>query len=89
MRRTAPVRIQRSCFAPNGGAIGIQRTGFDGGPEGNGPSPGVDEHVDLVPERREPFGHRRDVHRSARRAGHGLVDGAVENLHGSMLNAEC
>ena len=42
-----------------------------------------DEHVDLVPQGREPLGHRRHVDRSAGRAGHGLVDGAVENPHGS------
>ena len=41
------------------------------------------EHVDFVPEGREPLGHRGDVHRPAGRAGHGLVDGAVENPHGS------
>ena len=53
------------------------------GADGNGPSPGVDEHVHLVPERREPLGHRRDMDRPARRAGHGLVDGGVEDLHRS------
>jgi hypothetical protein len=41
MRRTSPVRIHRSCFAPNGGAIEIQCTGFEEGPAGNLSSPGV------------------------------------------------
>ena len=42
-----------------------------------------DEHMDLVPEGREPFGHCGDMNRPARGAGNGLVDGAVENSHGS------
>ncbi len=37
IRRTAPVRIQRSCWRQKGGDIAVQRTGFDAGPEGNVP----------------------------------------------------
>jgi hypothetical protein len=46
----------------------------DAGLLAQGPA-GRHQHVHLVPERRQPLGHRRDVDRSPLRARHGLIDG--------------
>ena len=81
IRRTAPRPHPAQLRGLSGGGIAVQRTGFVAGPEGNAPAPRVDEHVHLVSERREPFGDRRDMDRSASRARHGLVDGGVQDPH--------
>ena len=44
------------------------------------------QHMDLMPQRREPFGDRSDMDGSPLGARHRLVDGAVQDFHQLSLH---